>query len=62
MGQFRDPPCQLLQQTVFHGTESELFINFTVGMYNSAPISMLNMGVLNMTLLVWPPPLGVTTL
>ena len=52
MNQFQDTPPSVLSQTIYHGTETELFINLTVYMYNPSPVSMVNIGPLNMTLLV----------
>lgn len=52
MGKFQDPPPVVLNQTIFQGTPTELYMNLFVSLYNSAPVTIDNMGPLNMTLFV----------
>jgi hypothetical protein len=52
MNNFLLAPPEVLSQTIFAGTQSELFINLTVSFTNPSPVSILNMGILNMSILV----------
>ncbi len=52
MNKFEISPPQVLNQTIFAGTETELFVNLTVSFTNPSPVSILDMGILNMSILV----------
>lgn len=58
MAGFTDPPLNVVGQTIFSGTADTLSIALNVTMDNRSPVSIDNMGVLNLTLIVDGIPVG----
>lgn len=56
MDQFADPPVQVLNQVIFKGEPNTLYIALNVSMDNRSPVSIDNMGQLNLSMIVRVPP------
>jgi len=58
MGGFTDPPCQVLNQIIFEGDPTTLYIALNVSMDNRSPVSIASMGQLNLSMTVDGVPVG----